>query len=272
MRNVRALIAYDGSRFFGWQRQDGFDSVQQALEEALEALTGDSIVVHGAGRTDTGVHARGQVASFHVDTPLDDGKLARAINSHLPPGVAVLRVETCRADFHARFDACGKRYLYAVATTEFRPPYGQQFFHWTRDPLDLPAMRAAALQFGGEQDFSSLASAASPRSSNVRRLKPVRIVARRDRLAFLVEGDGFLYNMVRTIAGTLLDVGRGRLGPGDVAAILAAKDRTAAGPTAPANGLWMLRVFYDEPCFQGRSGGARGLAGAFDYGRIPFVR
>lgn len=266
MRNVRALIAYDGSRFFGWQRQEGFDSVQQALEEALEALTGEASVVHGAGRTDTGVHARGQVASFHVDSALDDGKLTRAINAHLPPGAVVLRLETCRPDFHARFDALGKRYLYRIETSAFRPPFGQLYSHWVRDPLDLPAMRAAAAAFGGERDFSALASSGSPRRSNVRRLRPVRLVARRDRLAILVQGDGFLYNMVRTIAGTLLEVGRGRLSPSECERILSSKDRREAGPTAPAQGLWLLRVFYPEPCFAGRVGGPRGLPGAYRYG------
>ena len=142
MRNVRALIAYDGSRFFGWQRQDGFRSVQQALEEALEALAGDPVVGHGAGRTDTGVHALGQVAHVHLDTRLDDDRLRHALNFHLEEGVSVLRLETCRDDFHARYDARGKRYAYCVATGRFRPPFGRGYFHWVCDPLDLVAMRA----------------------------------------------------------------------------------------------------------------------------------
>src|ERR1043165_5801159 len=117
MRNVRILVAYDGSPYFGWQRQDGFDTVQQRIEEGLHALAGEHVTVHGSGRTDTGVHALGQVAHFHVDTRLDDDRLRHALNAHLPESIRVRRAETCAADFHARFDARGKRYLYVVATS-----------------------------------------------------------------------------------------------------------------------------------------------------------
>ncbi len=264
MRNCRVLISYDGSQFFGWQRQDGFESVQEALEEALEATLGEHVVVHGAGRTDTGVHALGQVASFHVDTRLDDHRLFHALNAHLPDGARLRRLETCRDDFHARFDASGKRYMYVIATTSFRPPFAKDLCHWLREPLDLAAMRAGARAFTGRQDFSALASAGSPRSSHVRTLRPIRFVARRDRLAIVVQGDGFLYNMVRTIAGTLLDVGRGRTAPEGVAAILASLDRRRAGATAPAAGLWLVRVLYPERCFIGRMRGPRGAPGVFE--------
>lgn len=263
MRNVRLLIAYDGSRFFGWQRQDGFDSVQQSLEEAIESLTGARVVVHGAGRTDTGVHALGQVASCHLATRLDDHRLCHALNAHLDEGVVVRRLETCRDDFHAQFDATGKRYLYVTATTPFRPPFGEELCHWTREPLDLAAVRAAARHFVGTRDFAALASAGSPRQSTVRTVEHVRVVARRERFAVVVQGTGFLYNMVRTIAGTLLEVGRGRLAADDVPAILASGDRRLAGATAPARGLWLLRVRYREPCFAGRLAGPRGAAGLF---------
>ncbi|QDU68806.1 tRNA pseudouridine(38-40) synthase TruA [Engelhardtia mirabilis] len=263
MRNVRLLIAYDGSRFFGWQRQEGFGSVQQAVEEGLESLLGDRVVVHGAGRTDTGVHALGQVASCHVDTSLDDQRLCHALNAHLDEGVVVRRVETCPDDFHARFSATGKRYLYLTVTTPFRPPFAEGQFHWTREPLDQAAMRDAASRFLGQRDFAALASSGSPRTSTVRTVEHVRLVARRDRFAIVVQGNGFLYNMVRTIAGTLIDVGRGRLVPSDVDAILASGDRRRAGATAPAGGLWLLRVRYPERCFTGRLAGPRGAAGLF---------
>ena len=264
-RNVRFLVSYDGSRFFGWQRQDGFESVQEAIEDGLEALTGDKVVVHGAGRTDTGVHALGQVAHAHVDTDLTDHRLCHALNAHLPEGVTVRRAETAPPGFHARFDATGKRYLYVVATTPFRPPFARDLCHWTREPLDLARLRQALPHFTGEQDFSALASAGSPRESNVRRLREIRLVARRDRFALVVQGNGFLYNMVRAIAGTLLDVGRGRIEPGAVREILDSKDRKQAGPTAPACGLWLLRVGYPEPVFPGRLRGPRGPSGLFDY-------
>lgn len=263
MRNVRAKIAYDGSRFFGWQRQDGFDSVQQSLEEALEAATGESSVVHGAGRTDTGVHALGQVASFHTNTRLPDERLLHALNAHLPEGAAVMALETCADDFHARFHARGKRYLYRVDTDAVRGPFSGKFSHFVREPLDLERVRTGARLIEGRRDFSAFASSGSPRSSNVRTVRAVRIVARRRGFAIVVEGDGFLYNMVRTIAGTLLDVGRGRMAPEAVGEVLAAGERAAAGATAPAHGLWLLKVLYPQPVLVRRVVGPRGGAGFF---------
>lgn len=263
MRNIRVRIAYDGSKFFGWQRQDGFDSVQQSLEEAIESLTGETVVVHGAGRTDTGVHSIGQVANFHLDTRLGDHGLLRALNAHLVDGAAVTGLETCDDDFHARFDARGKRYLYRVVTGTVRPPFGQEYTAWIREPLDLGRVRAAARILEGEHDFAAFASAGSPRSTTVRRVRAVRVIARREHFAIAVEGEGFLYNMVRAMAGTLLDVGRGRFTPQDVARILAGADRQAAGPTAPAAGLWLLRVLYPDPVLVGRSRGPRGAPGFF---------
>ena len=265
MRNVRARIAYDGSKFFGWQRQAGFESVQEALETALESLLGTHAVVHGAGRTDTGVHALGQVAHFHLASELDDDRLRHALNAHLPEGVVVRRLETCADDFHARFHARGKRYAYRVATCRFRPPFGRAYTHWVRDPLDLAAMRRAARELVGRRDFASFASAGSPRVDTVRTVRDVRLCARREWFALVVEGDGFLYNMVRTIAGTLLDVGRGKLQVDDVPRILAARDRRAAAATAPPEGLYLLSVLYDEPVFRGRDRGPRGVPGLFQY-------
>jgi tRNA pseudouridine38-40 synthase len=263
MRNCRAQIAYDGSDYFGWQRQDGFRSVQQSLEEALEALVGDKVVVHGAGRTDTGVHALGQVAHFHVDTRLDDDRLRHALNFHLPDGIVLRRLETCRDDFHARFDARGKRYAYRVVTSRFRPPFGRSHAHWVSDPLDRDAMRAGGRALLGEHDFSAFASAGSPRDSHVRTLTHLRLVARRSGFWLVVQGDGFLYNMVRAIAGTLIDAGRGKIASDEVGAILRSRDRGEAGPTAPAAGLYLLAVLYPEPVFAGRDRGVRGAAGLF---------
>ncbi len=251
MRNIRVRIAYDGSQFFGWQRQAGFLSVQEVLEEALEVLSGHRVVVFGSGRTDTGVHAMGQVASFHSETRLRDDRLPFALNAHLPPGVVVLEAETCPEDFHAQHSARGKRYAYLVRTTRFRPPMGEAYMHWVPDRLDLDRVRQGAGWLLGTHDFSSFANAGSPRKSNVRTLQAIHVVARRDAFALVLQGDGFLYNMVRTLAGTLLEVGRGRMEPDAVQDVLAARRRSLAGPTAPAAGLYLRRVLYPEPCFQG---------------------
>jgi len=257
MRNVRILVAYDGARFFGWQRQDGFESVQETIEEGLEAFLHRPVVVHGAGRTDTGVHALGQVAHFHVDTPLDDNRLRRALNAHLPPDVVVRALETCPAEFHSRFHARGKRYLYLIWTDAEPSPFVRGRAWAVRGVLDVDAIRRAAAHLVGEHDFTSLASSGSPRRSNVRTITSLRIVRRRNRLALVVQGNGFLYNMVRTIAGSLVDVGRGRTSVDEFAAALAALDRSRAGPTAPAAGLYLLSVRYAEPCFAARSAPAR---------------
>ncbi len=215
------------------------------------AVTGTRVTVHGAGRTDTGVHALRQVASFHVESRLDDDRLRHALNATLDAGVRVRRLETCPDEFHPRFDARGKRYLYLTWTTRFRPPWPREYAHWVPHALDLAALREAAAAIVGCHDFRAFQSTGSPRSSTVRTVRALRVLARTERLAFVIEGDGFLYNMVRTIAGTLLDVGRGRLDPGCVARALESGERDELGPTAPAAGLYLLAVLYDG-CRLGR--------------------
>lgn len=260
MRNVRIAVAYDGSRFFGWQRQDGFQSVQQSLEEALLALTGETVVVHGAGRTDTGVHALAQIAHFHVESRIPDERLGLALNAHLPESVAVLKAETCRDDFHARFDAHSKRYLYLTATSDVRPPFGREHCHWTPYALDRGAMREAARRLVGEHDFRAFGNSGSPRATTVRTVQSIHFIERRERIAFVVQGNGFLYNMVRTIAGTLLDIGRGRLEPGVIDRALGEGRREILGATAPAAGLYLVSVQYGEAVF--RSNARRRVARA----------
>lgn len=263
MRNVRVLLAYDGSHFYGWQRQEGFPSVQAGLEDALLSLCGERISVIGAGRTDTGVHALGQVASFHVETRLSDERLLFALNAHMPEGLIARALETCGDAFHAQKDARGKRYAYLVRTETFPLPFARPHWHWVPEALDLPAMRAAARHFVGRHDFGALAGAGSPRKSNERHIHSLHLLVRRTGFGLVVQGDGFLYNMVRTLVGTLLEVGRGRRSSASIPALLAAKDRRQAGPTAPPGGLYLARVLYEEPCFRRPVRGPHGKPGFF---------
>ncbi|MEM6673258.1 MAG: tRNA pseudouridine(38-40) synthase TruA [Planctomycetota bacterium] len=261
LRNVRIEVAYDGSLFYGWQRQDGFASVQAAIEEGLAQLLDTVVTIHGAGRTDTGVHGLRQVAHFHVDTRLSDDRLRHALNAHLPAGVVVRRAETCPDAFHARFDSVGKRYAYLVQSTRQRPALGTPYVHWEPSPLDRDAMLEGMRRIVGKRDFAAFATSGSPRKTTVRTVHHLRLVVRRERFALVVQGDGFLYNMVRTIAGTLLLVGKGGMSPDDISAAIEARDRSLAGPTAPARGLYLVRVLYSAPIFSGRDCGPNGPPG-----------
>ncbi|MBL8857899.1 MAG: tRNA pseudouridine(38-40) synthase TruA [Planctomycetes bacterium] len=263
MRNVRFQVSYDGSLFFGWQRQDGFISVQEAIEDAVAAATGRTVVIHGAGRTDTGVHALRMVAHMHIDTGLSDDRLRHALNAHVREGIAIPKLETCRDDFHARFDAVSKRYMYVVATSRFEPVFGRQLRHWTNHPLELEPMQQAARALVGKHDFKGFGNTGSPRKTTVRTVHRVRLVAYKERVVFFIQADGFLYNMVRTIVGTLLDVGRGRRAADCVARTLASGERVDAGATAPARGLYFLSAQYDEPVFSGSDAAGHGHPGVF---------
>ncbi|MDG1500954.1 MAG: tRNA pseudouridine(38-40) synthase TruA [Planctomycetota bacterium] len=245
LRNVRILVSYDGSRFFGWQRQEGFWSVQEAIEEALLGLTGETVTVRGSGRTDAGVHALGQVANFHLDTDLTDNRLWHGLNGHLGRCGAVIRaLQTCEGNFHAQRSACGKRYAYVIETARFQSPFTEDRAHFVRGDLNIGPMREAAAHFVGEHDFSCLVTTGSERASNVRRIFGVHLVERRTGIAIVVGGNGFLYNMVRTLAGTLIDVGLRRRRPESIPALLIGRERSAAGETGPAGGLYMISVQY----------------------------
>jgi tRNA pseudouridine38-40 synthase len=181
----------------------------------------------------------------------------------LPASVVVKRLETCPAEFHARFSAVSKRYAYLTATTRFPPPHGRAFVHWTPSALDFGRMRRGADALLGRHDFASFSSTGSPRASTVREVQRIHFVLRRDRFAFVVQADGFLYNMVRTIAGTLLDIGRGRIEVEAVARALAGAPRSTLGPTAPPGGLYLLSVRYPERVFVGCERAAHGTPGVF---------
>lgn len=244
----KLIIAYDGTNYAGWQVQKIGLGVQQKIEEALARLFPSVRRIHSSSRTDTGVHALGMVA--HVEIPraefrMSPAKLALAINAHLPEDIRVLSANRCRAGFHARFDATGKQYRYFVWNhPALNPLLRHQAWH-VPQALDLAAMRAAAKQFLGRHDFKSFAANRNyEMESTVRTLTRCEVKRTGPLFTFIIEGDGFLYKMCRGIVGTLVQLGQKKFSREDLQRMLAAKDRRAAGMTAPAHGLVLWKVFY----------------------------
>jgi len=246
LQTFKLKLAYRGSDFYGWQRQDPHPTVQLALETALKKIFGKSFHVAGSGRTDRGVHALGQVASCRLPVQHSPQTLLRALNFHLPSGVRVLSVSKEKPKFHARFSAKGKTYLYRIVNDPFLHPLEiGRAWHVPR-PLDLKAVRQAARLFVGRHDFASFTSNPGyERESTVRRIRSLRLLRKPGSiLEFTFDGDGFLYRMVRNLVGALVKVGHGRLTVAELKKILAARARSTAPPTAPAEGLYLLKVRY----------------------------
>ncbi|MDJ0866821.1 MAG: tRNA pseudouridine(38-40) synthase TruA [Myxococcota bacterium] len=256
MRNFRLVLEYDGTAFEGWQTQarrgaeagaEAPRTVQGILEAVLEQVTGVRAPVHGAGRTDAGVHALGQVANVALETRLEPAELQRALNAVLPRDLAVRALDVVPDAFHARRDARGKRYVYRLWTGVVRSPARARTHAWVQPPLDRDAMRRAARDLEGTHDFASFQAAGSGPKTTVRTLTRVALEGGPgDELRIVVEGSGFLRHMVRNLVGTLLEVGRGKRDAGSMPALLAARDRALAGATAPARGLVLERVDYAE--------------------------
>ena len=247
-RRLKLVVAYRGTAYHGWQQQGGADddslpTVQQVLRNALVRVVRHPVALVGSSRTDAGVHAKGQVAHFDTDQsqiPLEG--LRRAVNSRLPADVLVRSIGPAAGGFHAIASTVSKRYQYAIWTAEDRPVFaGDLAWHRPR-PLDVDLMGEAASRLVGEHDFTTFARPGHGRATAVRTVHACTVSRRGPRIVIGVEGSGFLWNMVRIIAGTLVDVGRGRFAPSDVPAMLAAKDRAAAGGTAPAHGLYLQWV------------------------------
>jgi tRNA pseudouridine38-40 synthase len=245
MRTLRITVAYVGTRFAGWQVQPDRPTIQGVLEDRLSRMLREPVRLAGAGRTDAGVHALAQVASFTTGcrVPLDG--LRRGLNARLPIDIRALAAEEVADGFHARSDARGKEYRYRFSRAEVVSPFVAPFVTPVADPLDLPAMHEAARALEGRHDFTSFVPAGCTIEDRVRTVTESRLREDGDELVYTVRGEGFLRHMVRTMAGTLLEVGRGRIRPSELATILAARDRRRAGPCAPARGLSLVRVFYD---------------------------
>lgn len=246
MRHIRLVVEYDGSQLHGWQRQHNAPTVQQHLEEALAKLLTHDVQVVGASRTDAGVHARGQVASFRTERSIPVHGIRRGLNSMLPETIAVRDAAEVPDEFHPRFSATGKHYRYSILTRNERSPrYRDRTWHHP-DPLNVAAMQEAARALIGEHDFAAFRAAGCTAKTTMRRVDVIALTRAQPHLLDIdIRGNAFLRQMVRIIVGTLAEVGTGKRSPAQVAEILAAKDRTKAGITAPAHGLELIEVRYD---------------------------
>ena len=251
MRTLKLTLAYDGRAYAGWQVQPGQETVQGVLEAAIEKVTGRRGRTIASGRTDAGVHALGQVVAFRTPSDLPAGVLQRALNAELPHDVAVLAMSEAPEAFHPIRDAVRKRYRYMIHDGPIRDVFRERYcWPYNHGRLDAEAMNRAAKTLLGRHDFSSFESSGAERDSSVRTIFEIDVERGRggeqDYITVEIEADGFLYNMVRAIVGTLVEIGRGAQRESWMAEVLAAADRSAAGPTAPPQGLFMVKVKYDE--------------------------
>ena len=243
-RRLRLLVEYDGTDFSGWQRQPGQRTVQGSLEDAVREMTGESVFIRAAGRTDAGVHADGQVASLDLEANIPVHGILRGLNTILPTDLALLDVAEAAPDFDARFSARGKVYRYTVWTHLVRSPRRARDTWHVRHPVDVEAMRAAAAALVGEHDFRAFRASDCDRKTTRRVVRRLDVDRQGALLTIDVEATAFLKNMVRILVGTLVDVGRGRIGAATIPRMLETGDRTIGGMTAPAHGLTLLRVIY----------------------------
>lgn len=251
LRNIKLLIGYDGTDYSGWQRQKHDCTIQGEIENRLALMTTEEISLHGAGRTDAGVHAEGMVAHFLTGSPISCEVFVRGLNAMLPGAIRIYRAEEAEPSFHARFSAIGKQYQYSVFTGKVHPPHLRLYTLHVTSPLNFNAMHECLKLLEGTHDFSSFENSGSRDKDDCSGRGAIRTIYEAaihqqspELFAFQFTGDGFLRNMIRNLVGTLLAVGRGTITAEGFAGILQAKDRTMAGPTAPAHGLQLNKVLY----------------------------
>lgn len=237
-------LCYDGTGYHGWQRQKNGITVQEKIEDLLFSVTGEKVTVHGCSRTDAGVHAREFVCSFSCNMSIPDDKVPYAFNTILPDDIRVLSCETVSDDFHARFSCIGKEYIYIIDNSPHKNPFLRNYSCHFPYQLDFEKMCTAASFMHGRRDYSAFCASGATVSDFVRNLEYVKLEKEDSRITISTRGDGFLYNMVRIIAGTLMYAGCGKLSPLEIDDIIDSRDRRRAGITAPPEGLYLNRVFY----------------------------
>ena len=246
MRTIRLAIQYDGTDYSGWQSQKNGRTVQEAIEKALHRITGENIPLCGSGRTDSGVHAYGQIAHFKTRSGIPVNGFKMALASYLPDDIVVIRVEDAEASFHARYDAKEKWYRYTICNSNFVDPLVRRYTGKCPFPLDIKKMRLGAKPLLGKHDFRAFKTVdtGDEERKTVRTIKKLSIKKRGEIITIDMIADGFLYNMVRTIAGTLMEIGRGKMKAQEMKNIIEKRDRRLSGPTAPAEGLCLMEVKY----------------------------
>ncbi len=244
MRNLKLTVAYDGTAFHGWQFQPGVPTIQGELESVIGRILDHEVTTHGSGRTDAGVHAHGQIAHFHTDKAIDTDAFHRSVNALLTPDIRVISVEEMRLDFHARASARAKTYEYHLWRSPVVSPFHFRYVHSIWQYLDPDKIDHATAQFQGRHDFTSFSAASTATASASREVYEAQWERSSEEWIFRIRADGFLQYMVRTIVGTLIEVGRKRMEPEEIVDIFAARDRQRAGPSAPAKGLHLVSVEY----------------------------
>lgn len=247
MRNIKLKLEYDGTDFCGWQRQKKGRTIQQTLEKAIEKLTGEEeIEVFGSSRTDSGVHARGYVGNFHTNSKIPGERFKEAINTKLPEDIVILESEEVEENFHSRYMSTGKTYCYTILNRREAAVMGRNYVYQYVSGLDIEAMREACKHFVGKHDFEAFKSQGSSVQTSVRTVTDLHIETEGQLIKIYISADGFLYNMVRIIAGTLLKVGARKIKPDEIPGIILSKDRKRAGKCAPAKGLCLEKVFFEK--------------------------
>lgn len=246
MRNLKVMTAYRGTKYHGFQRQDNALAVQEVLEKHVSKVLNEPVTIIGCSRTDTGVHANSYCFNVHTSSNINCRGFVRGVNGELPEDISILSCEDAPEDFHARYDCVGKEYIYKMHCSESKNPFATDLMYHYRRPFDIERVRKAAQHFVGEHDFASFCADCTNVSTTVRTIYSFRIENSGDSVTMLVKGNGFLYNMIRIIAGTLIDVNEKKISPDDIPDILRTKDRLKAGRTAMAHGLYLNRVFYSE--------------------------
>lgn len=244
MRNIKLTIEYDGTRYYGWQRQPIGNTIQQELEKAISKVIKKYVEVIGSSRTDSGVHAKGYVANFKTNVKMPAEKFRDAINCKLPRDIVIIKSEEVDLDFHARYSSKGKTYCYTILNREYPCAINKDYVYYYRWKLNVEEMKKACKYFLGTHDFKAFQTPGGSVKTSIRTISDLHIETNVDKIKIYISADGFLYNMVRIITGTLVDVGRGRITPDSLEDIILSQDRGKAGHTAPPYGLYLAEVYY----------------------------